>query len=156
MKKFVSCCGLILLFIAPSAYASEPFKSVPMHTKNADTYYIKADIGGTLRGELMVDTGSGYIVLSENTLDTLLAQGKARYRKDIVGKLADGSRKVVSIWNVSEISLGGVCQLTNVEVAVFPGNQRQILGLRALKRAAPFTFSFDPPALQLARCDSLT
>jgi hypothetical protein len=39
-----------------------------------------------------------------------------------------------------------------VEAAVFPGKTRQILGLSALKKAAPFIFSMDPPNLVLSNC----
>jgi hypothetical protein len=43
--------------------------------------------------------------------------------------------------------------LEEVEVAVFPGNTRQIVGLSVLTRAAPFVFSTNPPQLQLSNCD---
>jgi hypothetical protein len=35
---------------------------------------------------------------------------------------------------------------------VFPARTRQILGLSALNKAAPFTFSVDPPSLVLSNC----
>ena len=71
----------------------------------------------------------------------------------LVGILADGTRKVVPIWSVSSLNIGGNCHLVDVEAAVFPGRTRQILGLTALKKAAPFTLSFEPPELTLSRCN---
>ena len=73
--------------------------------------------------------------------------------KDIKGILANGSTYIVQVWEVSSITLNDQCTLNNVEVAVFPGKTRQILGLSALKKAAPLELSFDPPVLSLGSCD---
>ena len=35
---------------------------------------------------------------------------------------------------------------------MFPGKTRQILGLSALRQAAPFIFSMNPPKLVLCNC----
>jgi predicted aspartyl protease len=125
---------------------------IPMQEKGAATYYIKATIQGLGDTDFMVDTGSGYVTINENTLDTLQQQGEAVYVKNVVGKLADGQLKVVPIYRISTISLGSECILRDVEAAVFPGKTRQILGLSGLKKAAPFIFSFNPPKLVLSHC----
>jgi len=39
-----------------------------------------------------------------------------------------------------------------VEAVVFPGKTRQILGLSALRQAAPLIFSLNPPKLVLSNC----
>jgi len=58
----------------------------------------------------------------------------------------------VPVYVIRSLTIGENCRLRNVEAAVFPGATRQILGLSALKKAAPFTFSFDPPHLTLSNC----
>lgn len=125
---------------------------IPMKEKGADTYYIQATIQGLGDTDFMVDTGSGYVTINENSLGTLQQQGEAVYVKNIVGKLADGQLKVVPIYRISTINLGNECILKDVEAAVFPGKTRQILGLSGLKKAAPFIFSFNPPKLILSHC----
>jgi hypothetical protein len=66
--------------------------------------------------------------------------------------LANGSEMTVPVYAVDAIAIGGNCWLHDVEAAVFPGNSRQILGLSALRRTAPFVFSVEPPELLLSRC----
>jgi len=60
----------------------------------------------------------------------------------------------VPVQAIAAPNIGGHCWLHDVEAAVFPGNARQILGLSALRRAAPFIVSADPPALEPSQCRS--
>ena len=139
--------------LGAQANAAEPFQTrIAMIEKSAATFYVPAEITGLGATELMVDTGSGYVVINENTLAELERQGQVRYVKQLRGVLANGSELTVPVYAVAAMSLGGSCWLHDVEAAVFPGNARQILGLSALRRTAPFTFSVDPPELALSRC----
>lgn len=101
----------------------------------------------------MVDTGSGYMTINETTLALLEKQGRATYVKDLTGIMADGSRKTVPIYRISSINIGCCCVVRDVEAAVFPGTKRQILGLSALKKVAPFAVSMQPPSLLLSNCE---
>lgn len=135
------------------ANAAEPMQTrIAMIEKSAATFYVPAEITGFGATELMVDTGSGYVVINETTLAALESQGQARYVKQLRGVLANGNELTVPVYAVAAMSLGGRCWLHDVEAAVFPGNARQILGLSALRRTAPFVFSVDPPELTLSRC----
>ena len=146
---------LSIIFLSSSAISFEkPLTEIPLYKKSAQTYYIKAQIGGLAATEFMLDTGSGYNTINEETLAKLKANGSATYIKDIVGILADGSLKTVPVWSLSQFNIGGVCILNNVEAAVFPNKTRQILGLSALKQTAPFTVSFDPAKIVLSHCTS--
>jgi len=146
---------LVIIFLSSSAISFErPLTEIPLYKKGAQTYYIKAQIGGLAATEFMLDTGSGYNTINEETLKKLKANGSASYVKNIVGILADGSLKTVPVWSISSFNIGGSCVLNNIEAAVFPNNTRQILGLSALKRTAPFTISFEPAKIVLSHCDS--
>ena len=105
--------------------------------------------------QFMVDTGSGYMTINEESLAVLKQQNRVKYVKDIKGILANGSAYVVPVWEVSSITLHKQCTLKNVEAAIFPGKTRQILGLSALKKAGPIEISFDPPSLSLGNCDQV-
>lgn len=123
-----------------------------MHEKSAATFYVPGEIAGYGQVELLVDTGSGYMTINQRTLDALAPAGGASYVKQLQGVMADGSTREVPVYAIRRMSIGRDCWLHDVEAAVLPGESRQILGLSALRKAAPFIFSVDPPTLSLSRC----
>ena len=135
------------------AWGEDFTTQVSMHEKSAATFYVPGEIAGYGRVELMVDTGSGYMTINEQTLDVLKREGGVHYVKQLRGILADGSDIMVPVYKIIRMSIGDNCWLRDVEAAVFPGNSRQILGLSALRKAAPFIFSVDPPTLALSQCE---
>lgn len=142
-----------LLLLSSSAFALQDDRiSIPMQTGGAHTYYINGKISGVVETRFMVDTGSGYTTINEETLGKLQADTQATYVRDLIGILADGSEKRVPIYRISSIKLGNECELQNIEAAVFPGNTRQILGLSTLRRTGSFVFSFEPATLVLSQC----
>jgi predicted aspartyl protease len=138
-----------------SALGEDFATRVSMEEKSAATFYVPGEISGYGPVELMVDTGSGYSTINEATLAVLQREGAVHYVKQLRGVLADGSEMVVPVYAIKQMSIGGSCWMHNVEAAVFPGKSRQILGLSALRKAAPFIFSVDPPALVLSSCGSV-
>ena len=144
---------LLSLTLTGPALASEFDFDVPMHLKGASTFYISGQIGDMPPTEFMVDTGSSYMTINEETLTLLQQTEDPVYLRDLTGILANGDQMRVPVYAVSSVELGEGCRLEEVEVAVFPGKTRQILGLSALLKAAPFVFSTNPPQLQLSNCD---
>lgn len=140
------------LSLATPVLAADDQVGVPMESRGAGTYYVKGSIEGLGPIELMVDTGSGYMTINQDALDVLLREERATYVKKLRGVLADGSSMVVPVYALDEFTIGGDCSFQGVEAAVFPGRTRYILGLSALERAAPFTFSLDPPSLTMSNC----
>ena len=141
---------LVMLAFAPMHLFAD--EMIPMHDKGANTYYINGNIRGLGPTEFMVDTGSGYMTINQETLDILREKGEATFVKQLTGVLADGQQKIYPVYRIAQIRLGESCILRGVEAAVFPGNTRQILGLSALKQAGKFTFDFSPPQLHLNQC----
>ena len=150
MLSFALSATLPLL--ATPGIGGELATRIVMQEKSAATFYVAGAIPGVGPAEFMVDTGSGYVTINETTLAALKRSGQARYVKQLQGILADGSELIVPVYALSGIGIGNSCWLENIEAAVFPGKSRQILGLSALRKAAPFTFSVDPPALTLSNC----
>lgn len=142
----------IVLLTAGNAVAGDFDSQIPMRDKGAATYYVDGEIRGVGKVDLMVDTGSGYTVINEETLSLLKEFDGAIYVKDLSGILADGSSMTVPVYRIAQLRIGEACTLLDVEVAVFPGSTRQILGLSALRHAAPFIFSLNPPQLVLSNC----
>ena len=139
----------------PVALADDFGTTIEMRPKGAGTtYYVSGRIAGLGAVDWMVDTGSGYTAINEGMLLALQARGEARFVKTLRGRLADGSQLEVPVHAIASLSIGDSCWLQDVEVAVFPGDTRPILGLNVLQRAAPFIFSFTPPRLQLSGCET--
>jgi len=144
-----------MFFFGFSVYAhaqAEQAQSMPLVESAAKTLYVDAAIDTLNSTKFMLDTGSGYTTINQKTYDALKNAQRIHFVKKIVGLLADGSQRSVNIWRVKSITLNGSCKLHNIEVAVLAGTSRQILGLTALRKAAPFTISLDPPSLSLSNC----
>ena len=144
---------VLLCNLAAELYADEFSFDVPMYMKGASTYYISGQIGDIAPTDFMVDTGSSYMTINEQTLAQLRTSQEPRYLRELTGVLANGDEIRVPVYSLTSVRIGGVCVLEDVEAAVFPGDTRQILGLSALLKAAPFIFSTDPPQLELSHCE---
>ncbi len=151
LQKLLSLGAVLTMLMSHSIAFGQNFDTrVPMQEKQAATFYIDVNIAGQGDTEFMVDTGSGYMTINQKTLDALIANKQAEYRKDLAGILANGERMVVPVYTISHLAIGGECVIRDVEAAVFPGTTRQILGLSVLTRTAPFIFSTDPAELVLS------
>lgn len=153
MHKSLAILGLFSCAGIAASQAESLSDRIPIATRGASTYYIESHIDGYGPASLLVDTGSGYTAINEETLAVLNTNGNATYIKRLRGIMADGTKKVVPIYRIDGIQLGGKCYLADVEVAVFPKGTRPILGLNALRKMSPFIFSLeDPPSLRLSNC----
>ena len=135
-----------------TAQAGEFDTRLSMQQSKTNSYYVTGIIEGLGEQQFLVDTGASYVTLAQDELDVLKSKGLARYQRDITGRMADGTRKQVPIYRIAHISLGGRCDLRDVEAAVMPGQTRKLLGLSALRKAGPFIFSMDPPEIVLSDC----
>jgi len=146
--------GLLLFTVAgmPMALALPPSYVVPMVEKGAKTFYIRGEIMGLGAVDFLVDTGSSYNTIDENSLAVLQEKGKVSFVKNLMGTLANGHRTRVAVYRIDAIRLGDDCELRDIEAAVFPGRTRHILGLSGLRKVGSFTFSFDPPQLTFSSC----
>ena len=146
-----SWLALGLTLVSTPVLAGEFDVTVPMYDKGRATYYVNAQVADLGASEFMVDTGSGYVTINEQTLTALQERKQARYVKELRAILANGSELIIPVYAINQLRIGN-CTIRNVEAAVFPARTRQILGLSALNKAAPFTFSVDPPELVLSNC----
>lgn len=141
--------ALLWWLLVPTAAAQT---LVAMTDRGASTFYVEVSLEGLGPATFLVDTGSSYTAINRNTLERLQEASRVEYVKDLEGVLADGSRQVVPVYLIRSMLVGGTCVLNDVRAAVFPGSTRNILGLSALRQAAPFVFSVDPPTLELSNC----
>jgi predicted aspartyl protease len=104
----------------------------------------------------MIDTGSGYTAINETMLRELREQNNIEYLTTVSGIMANGKRTTLPVYRIASINIGGKCTLNNIKVVILPGNTRNILGLNALKKVAPFAMSMNPPKLILSHCQITT
>lgn len=146
----------LLLCVTGSSLAAGDGIRITMQDKGAATYYVSVTIAGWGADDYLVDTGSTFMTISEPMLVSLEEKGQANYLRELSGTLADGSRVTVPVYRLTEVRIGQECVLKDVEAAVFPQGTRRILGLSALARTAPFSFSVNPPELHLSQCFDLS
>ena len=150
-------CIVPLIFVAlcvmaPTASAAQFGTTVPMSKKGTATYYVQVEFDGLAGNDLMVDTGSDYVTINRATFESLQKEGKVDYVKQVGGVMANGSNINVPIYRIENLNIGCCCIVHDVEAAVFENTERQILGLSALKKVAPFALSLDPAHLILSDC----
>jgi len=147
--------AVIVALVSLQGFAEEkPRTSIALESQGSQTFYIDSMIHGAGETRLLVDTGSGYSVINEETLQALQEQGHARYIKQLKGVMANGATQVVPLYEISAITLGDSCVVRNVQAAVFPKANRQILGISTLLKTAPFEISVSPPTLTLTGCEA--
>jgi len=144
--------AILLLLGINISHASETGIQIPMHTKGTVTYYVSGFINDAITSDFLVDTGSGYVTINNKTLEELNRNGGTKFVKKISAVMANGSETVVPVYRLASLRLSKNCVIHNIEAAVMPGATPNILGLSALKKAAPFSMSMQPPTLTLSSC----
>jgi len=129
------------------AFARADQVSFPLEIAATGTYYIQAILDEHVDTMLLLDTGSGYVSLSQQTFNKLAAGSTKRLLRHIQGVMANGKKVTVPIYQIAELRLGSSCVLHEIEVAVMPAGSRDILGLNAIRQLQPVTLALDPPSL---------
>lgn len=151
-RAMAMAAGLALAVAARAQGDAADFTAIEIEKRSAGTFYIAGAIEGLGDLDLLVDTGSSYLVLTQPMVDALVDAGRAAYSRGLEGRMADGSTRVVPLYRIDSVRLGAGCWVHDVEAAAFPAGSRTILGMNVLARLAPFTFSAEPARLGLAHC----
>ena len=155
MSRSIVAVMAMLALVSMRARAELPqadFTAVEIEKRSAGTFYISGAIDGFGPLDLLVDTGSSYLVITETMLGELKSAGRAQFSRGLEGRMADGSTRTVPVYRLDSLRLGASCWVHDVEAAIFPAGSRTILGMNVLSRLAPFTFSAEPAQLGLAHC----
>lgn len=153
-RLIFSVLGLTFNIIATQCEAADFNTSIPIQEKGAMTYYVAGFVGGFGSAEFMVDTGSGFTAINQDMLEELRKGTNVEFLATASATLANGDRTTLPVYKIDSISIGGKCVIHDVKAVVLPGSTRNILGLSALKKLAPFAFSTNPPRLLLSNCGS--
>jgi len=142
-----------LSFLPVLAQADVPGSlSLPMWQQGTGGYYVRGVFSGGIESDLLVDTGSSYVVLSRSTFAKLKRNGATALQRTIRGTTAAGRSMEAKVYLISELALGETCVLRDIEAVVLRNADRDILGLSALRRLQPFLLNFQPAALTVSAC----
>ena len=125
---------------------------VPLAQSGNGAYSVRVLLGDTATAELLVDTGSSYVVLTPATFRALRRMADPTAVRVIRGATASGEIVRTTVYRLPSLTIGAACRLDDVEIVVLPGASRNILGLSALTRLGQFSMRFEPPALTFAHC----
>lgn len=153
-RHLISICLLVCSTVLSMTAAAQdtPMIALDMHQAESGNFYVHATMAGAVETDLLLDTGSGYVSLSKATFDRISATSSPRFSRHIFGTMANGKVQKVAMYYLDELSLSQDCVLKNIEVAVFPRADRDILGLNALARLQPFTLELAPARLTSSHC----
>jgi predicted aspartyl protease len=125
---------------------------VPLQETGRATFYVDVAMGSLPARPFLVDTGSSHLVIDEASIMAMQRRRQAHFVGSLEGTLADGSKRVVPLYRIDRLVIGTGCILREVQAVVIPGTDSFILGLSALRKAAPFSLSMKPPRLHLSHC----
>ena len=157
------CCGGLImtsllrmvLCLLPgacsNAVALDFDHQVPLMTSPGGSFYVTSYLAG-IEADFLLDTGAGYVTVDSKLFRALRRESTVRQVRRVAARLANGKLKPVTVYEVEHFVIGEGCDVGPVEVAVLEGAGRNLLGLSALTRAAPFAVHTSPPALALSGC----
>lgn len=125
--------------------------SVDLTRSGAGSLYMNAEIGGVV-ASFLVDTGAAMVTVDKSLFKRMRETGNIREVRRVAARLANNRLQVMTVYEVAHFQVGEGCELGPLEVAVMDGAGRNLLGLSALDRAAPFTIHTSPPAITLSGC----
>ena len=128
--------------------------SLPMWQQGSGGFYVRGVFGDGVESNLLVDTGSSYVVLSRDTFAKLKRAGATSFARTIRGTTAAGRSLEAKVYSISALALSEGCVLRDIEAVVLPNADRNILGLSALRRLQPFSLNFEPAELTVSACSS--
>lgn len=126
--------------------------NVPIDKSQTGNLYVDAVINSNVRSQFMVDTGAGMITLNRELFKQISREGSVEKIGKIAARLANGKYQTMSLYKVQSFSIGENCNLGEMEVAVMKRSGRNILGLSALIKVAPFSIHTNPMELILSGC----
>jgi predicted aspartyl protease len=158
LTKAATPFALVLCLALAASGATHPASAdsgtlIPITTHvELATFYVRVAVSGGPNEDYLLDTGSGYMTITDSTLSQLMKAGTATYVRELDGQMADGRVMRVAVYRLKEIIVGESCRIRDIEAAVLPGSSRGLFGLSALRRLSPFELSTDPPSLRLSNC----
>lgn len=145
---------ITLSMLATEQAAAEDFGyRIPLAQQSSGALYIEGQVNDSVSADFLLDTGSGMVTVGRDLFSQIKRSGPVEKVGRVAARLANGRLQPVDLYLVQRFRLGEHCEIGPLEVAVMPGKGRNILGMSALSRAAPFAVHMAPPSLAISSCD---
>jgi len=144
---------VVALLLAGTAHADFDVL-VPMTDSGAGNYSVSASFGADPAADFLIDTGAALTTISSRLFRDLQRTRKLEPVRRVAARLADGRLRAMNVYHIDDFHLGDHCSLGAIEVAVMANDGRNILGMSALAKTAPFGLHLTPAALALTRCQN--
>ena len=142
----------LLLAMQTALPATANEVSIPIQSAASGGLYIQTILGDGITTEMLLDTGSSYVALSISTFNKITVNTELAFSRNIYGAMANGKVEQYSLYILDKLQISDNCILRNVEVAVLPNANKDILGLNALVLLQPFTLQMTPAILSSQNC----
>jgi predicted aspartyl protease len=148
IRNAVIITGLLM----PCAAIADFDVLVPMSDSGSGNFSVSASFGTDAAAEFLVDTGAGLTTISSSLFHSLQRTRHLEPIRRVAARLADGRLRALDVYQIDDFRLGEHCSLGAIEVAVMANDGRNILGMSALAKTAPFGLHLTPAALAVTRC----
>lgn len=136
------------LFAAPALADFEA--ELDLEQRGSGGLYLTAEVARGVDANFLLDTGASMVTVTRELISQARATGNAHRAGAIAARLANGKLQKMEVWELDHLWVGG-CDVGPLEVAVVPKG-RNILGLNALSRMAPFAIHLSPLKLAVSGC----
>ena len=151
LYTLIALIGGTLGVIGASNVSAEDFDAeFSLEQHESGGLYLHAEVATGVDAEFLLDTGASMVTVTEEVLSAAKSRGEAHHAGAIAARLANGRLQKMEVWELDHLRLGA-CDVGPVEVAVVPKG-RNILGLNALSRMAPFAIHLSPLKLAVSGC----
>lgn len=140
------------LFLIPCLANADFDVLVPMTDSGSGNYSVAGSFGSDPAAEFLIDTGAALTTISSKLFRSLQRTRTLEPVRRVAARLADGRLRAMNVYHIDDFHLGDHCSLGAIEVAVMANDGRNILGMSALAKTAPFGLHLTPAALALTRC----
>ena len=136
---------VILLSLLLSATAT----AIPLTLGSGGGYYVHTVVDSDVDSDMLLDTGSKYVVLSGKTFNTIKQTHTMTVVDTIRGVTANGSVNTYTVYLLESLAVSG-CVLHNVRAVLISNSDKDILGISALESLSPFSVNLRESSLTVS------
>ncbi|MEE4204478.1 MAG: retropepsin-like aspartic protease [Halieaceae bacterium] len=141
---------LLMAGIAVQPACAQDGGLVPMTDTGLGTLELTVSVDG-VAGQFLLDTGAGMLMISKELFTATGGEQAHEHVRQIALRLANNRIEVTDVYRIDSLRVGG-CELGPLEAAIGKAKSRNLLGLGALRGAAPLFIEMVPPSIQLHGC----
>lgn len=128
---------------------------IKMQRKSSGGLYVEAS-HGKVNGQYLLDTGATLTTLRLDHFNLIQRESPEDIRTlhRVMARTADNRLQPMQVYEIAHFVLAENCDIGPIQIAVSPNAGRNLLGLSALERSAPFTIDLSSLELRLSKCSS--